>query len=594
MLRLSLSQLLRRLWPHISPRRRKQFGLLFLIMVLASFAEVVSIGAVLPFLGVLTAPDTIFAHPLAQPLIQFFNFTDPKQLLLPITSLFAVTALLAGAMRLLLLWAQTRLSHAIGADFSFNIYRRTLYQPYAVHVSRNSSEVIAGVRGKANTVVQGVILPSMVIVSSMMMLLTIMIALLSIEPAIALSAFVGFGIIYVLVIKLTKNTLLRSSHRINKDSNLVIKALQEGLGGIRDVLIDGTQSTYCNIYGEADVRLRRAEANIQIISGSPRYGVEALGMVLIAALAYFLSFGPGGILNAIPVLGALALGAQRLLPVLQGAYASWSSMRGGQASLADALDLLEQPLPDYADASLPLSVPFQHSISLNNLAFRYSENTPWVLQHGLNLNISKGSRIGFIGSTGSGKSTLLDIIMGLLQPTVGSLAIDGVNIIEQNHRGWQAHIAHVPQAIFLADISIAENIAFGIPLKEIDYARMRQAAQKAQIAQTIEALDEQYHTLVGEQGVRLSGGQRQRIGIARALYKEADVIVFDEATSALDNDTEFEVMDAIEKLGDELTVIIVAHRLTTLKNCTKVIKLVAGEIARVGSYQEIVGQAEKS
>jgi ATP-binding cassette, subfamily B, bacterial PglK len=565
-----------------------QFGLLFLIMILASLAEVVSIGAVLPFLGVLTAPDKIFVHPITQPLIQLFNLTEPKQLLLPLTIIFAITAISAGAMRLLLLWAQTRISHAIGADFSFSIYHRTLYQPYAVHVSRNSSEVIAGVRAKANFVVNSIVLPSIVIVSSIIMLLTIMIALLAIEPVIAISAFIGFGIIYVLVIKLTKNTLLRSGQRISHDSIQVFKALQEGLGGIRDVLIDGTQVIYCNIYSEADLRLRRAEANIQIISGSPRFAVEALGMVLIAALAYYLTLATGGILNAIPVLGALALGAQRLLPVLQGAYASWSSMRGGQASLADALELLDQPLPAYADAPLPSPIPFQRSMTLNNLAFKYSENTPWVLKHGHNLSIPKGSRIGFIGATGSGKSTLLDIIMGLLQPTAGSLAIDGININDQNHRGWQAHIAHVPQDIFLADTSIAENIAFGVPGAQIDHARVCQAAQKAQIAQTIEAWGKQYNTIVGERGVRLSGGQRQRIGIARAIYKQADVIVFDEATSALDNDTERAVMEAIEDLGDELTVIIVAHRLTTLKNCTQIVKLADGKIARVGSYQEIL------
>ncbi|MBT7444026.1 MAG: ABC transporter ATP-binding protein [Methylococcales bacterium] len=585
-----LPQLLRRLWQYINPRRRVQFGLLFLVMILASFAEVISIGAVLPFLGALTAPERIFAHPIAQPLIHALSLTEPKQLLLPLTIIFAIGALLSGLMRLILLWAQTRLSHAIGADFSISIYRRTLYQPYAVHVGRNSSEVIAGVSAKANSMVHSTLLPVLNICSSTLMLVFILLALLSIEPMIAIVAFVGFGAIYVVVIFATKKALARDSQRINNESNQVIKALQEGLGGIRDILIDGTQETYCDIYRNADLPLRRATANIAIISGCPRYGIEALGMVLIAALAYSLADSSSGVANAIPVLGALALGAQRLLPVLQQAYSSWSSMRGGQASLVEALKLLDQPLPAHADAPLPSPIPFKHSITLNNLAFKYTENTPWVLQHGLNLSIPKGSRIGFIGATGSGKSTLLDIIMGLLQPTSGSMAIDGINITEQNHRGWQAHIAHVPQAIFLADTSIAENIAFSVPVEQIDHTRVLQAAQKAQIAQTIESWDEQYGTLVGERGVRLSGGQRQRIGIARALYKQADVIVFDEATSALDNDTERAVMEAIENLGDELTVIIVAHRLTTLKNCTQIVELEDGRIKRSGSYEYIIEQ----
>lgn len=556
-------------------------------MICASLAEVVSIGTVLPFLGVLTAPERVFDHKLAQPMIQALNLSEPKQLLLPLTIAFAFAALFSGVMRLMLLWAQTRISHAIGADFSISIYRRTLYQPYAVHVARNSSEVISGISGKANSLVHYVILPVLTILSSILMLFTILVALVAIEPMVAFAAFAGFGAIYAVVIFASRNRLARDGQRMNREQNQVIKALQEGLGGIRDVLIDGTQSVYCKIYRDADLPLRRAQANIQIIGISPRFGIEALGMVLIAVLAYSLAGRPAGIASVIPVLGALALGAQRLLPVLQQAYSSWAAMSGGRASLSDALDLLEQPLPAYADAPLPAPIPFQHSITLNRVAFSYTPKGPSVLQE-LELNIPKGGRIGFIGSTGSGKSTLLDIIMGLLQPTEGSLAIDGVAITPQNHRAWQAHIAHVPQSIFLADTSIAENIAFGVTPGEIDLERVKVAARRAQIAETIEAWDKQYDTFVGERGIRLSGGQRQRIGIARALYKQANVIILDEATSALDGDTEKAVMQAIGTLGDELTVLIIAHRLTTLKNCSLVVELSNGEIKRTGTYQELV------
>lgn len=556
-------------------------------MILASFAEVVSIGAVLPFLGALTAPERVFGHPFAQPLIHSLGLTEPKELLLPLTIAFALGALFSGAMRLMLLWTQTRLSYAIGADLSNSIYRRTLYQPYSVHLARNSSAVIAGILSKAKTVVANTIMPTLTIISSSLMLLAILIALVAIEPLVAFAAFAGFGAIYTLLILVAKKRLARDSKRISCEQNQVLKALQEGLGGIRDVLIDGTQTTYVNVYRNADLLLRRAQANIHIIGSSPRFGIEALGMVLIAVLAFSLARRSEGISSAIPVLGALALGAQRMLPVLQQAFVSWSSMRGSQVSLSDAVDLLDQPLPPHAEAPMPDPIPFEYSITLNKVAFRYAPQAPWVLQ-GLDLTIPKGSRIGFIGSTGSGKSTLLDIIMALLYPTEGSLAIDSETITPQNHRAWQAHIAHVPQAIFLADNTLAENIAFGVPLNQIDYDRVRQAAKKAQIADVIETWEKQYNTMVGERGIRLSGGQRQRIGIARALYKQADVIVFDEATSALDNGTELDVMQAIESLSDELTVLIVAHRLTTLKNCTQVIELADGKIKRSGTYQEIV------
>lgn len=579
--------LLSRLWRHVDRRRRMQFGGLFLLMMMAAFAEVISIGALLPFLAAFTAPDRIFSHPIAQPLIKAFAIADAKQLLLPLAALFGAAALLSGAMRVTLLWVQTRLSHAIGADFSIGIYRRTLYQPYAVHISRNSSEVIAGISGKAHGVVHSAILPALTILGSTMVLVSILAALISIEPVIAFTAFAGFGGIYALVIFTTRKQLAIDSQRVNRESNQVIKALQEGLGGIRDVLIDGTQTTYCNIYRNADQPLRRAQANIQIISASPRFLIEALGMVLIAGLALSLAKTSDGIVGAIPVLGALALGAQRLLPVLQQIYSSWSAMRGGQASLQDTLDLLDQTIPDYALEPAPTPISFKQAISLRQINFRYSLQTPWVLQN-LDLVIPKAARIGFIGSTGSGKSTLLDIIMGLLSPTNGHIAIDRETVGPKNLRAWQAHIAHVPQFIFLADTSIAENIAFGVPAENIELDRVRAAAQKAQIASTIETWDMQYQTQVGERGIRLSGGQRQRIGIARALYKEADVIIFDEATSALDQETESAVMQAINGLGQDLTILIIAHRLTTLRNCDLIVELGEGGVQRIGQYSELI------
>lgn len=563
---------------------------MLVLMVISSFAEILSIGAVLPFLAVLTAPSQIFEQHAAQPYIQALGINTPEQLLLPLTIAFCLAALLAGAMRLLLLWVGTRVSFATGADLSIDIYRRTLYQPYAVHVARNSSEVINGISGKATGVIHGIIVPTLTLISSGIMLIAILVALLIVDPVTALTAFGGFGVIYGLIIRLTRKRLLIDSQRIARESTHVIKSLQEGLGGIRDVLIDGSQAAYCQIYREADHPLRQAQGNILFIGQSPRYGMEALGMLLIAALAYSLAKQPDGIAKAIPVLGALALGAQRLLPILQQSYVAWSCIRGGQASLQDALELLDQPLPDYAHQPAAIPMPFRAQISLKQISFRYSATTPWILQK-LNFTIANGSRIGFIGTTGSGKSTLLDIVMGLLQPTEGEIEIDGQPITLGNYRSWQAHIAHVPQAIFLADSTIEENIAFGVPKDKIDHARVKQAAHQAQIAEAIETWPKQYQTFVGERGIRLSGGQRQRIGIARALYKQADVIIFDEATSALDSETELAVMQAIEGLSADLTILIVAHRLTTLKNCTQIVELSDGGIKRIGTYQDIVSQA---
>ena len=411
--------------------------------------------------------------------------------------------------------------------------------------------------------------------------------MLAVDPVIALVAVGGFGLIYVVIIRLARNRLLINSQTSARESTRVIKYLQEGLGGIRDVLIDGSQAAYCRIYRKSDYPLRRANGINQFIASSPRFAIEALGVILIAGLAYLLAQQPEGINKVIPILGALALGAQRMLPVLQQIYASLSSIQGSQISLQDVLELLDQPLPDYIDKPICQPLPFERQISLKQISFRYSPQLPYVIKQ-VNLTIAKGSRVGFVGTTGSGKSTLLDIIMGLLQPTNGTLEVDGQVVTLINNRAWQAHISHVPQAIFLADSTVEENIAFGVHKDQIDHQRVRQAAQQAQIADSIEAWPEQYQTFVGERGIRLSGGQRQRIGIARALYKQADVIIFDEATSALDNETEQAVMQSIEGLNKDLTLLIIAHRISTLKNCTQIIELDNNGIKRTGSYQEIV------
>ena len=592
---------LSRLWSKLSFRRRRQFVLLSLLMLVGGMAEVVSLGAVIPFLAALSSPEKVLANPavgslfsaicslfsvfgLTFPQIHNYQYPiptpdsqsmsslfDPANLLPVLASAFALAALSAGAIRLLLLWASTRLANAAGADLSLEVYRRTLYQPYSVHVSRNSSTIISSITTKIAYVIL-TLSSCLTISTSSVIIISIVAALFYINPTVALLAALGLGLSYVIITKVCKRKMLYNSAQIAKEQTQVVKALQEGLGGIRDVLLDGTQPAYCDIYQKADAPLRQASASITFISQSPRFAMESIGMVLFALIALRMTNGSQGMLTAFPVLGALALGAQRLLPALQQGYAAWSSIIGHQSSTQEVLELLDQPLPP--EASQPLSAPlaFKKSIQFDSVKFRYTSETPWVLDN-LSFNIPKGTRVGFVGKTGSGKSTCLDLLMGLLKPSSGRIAVDGTVLDERNLRSWQRNIAHVPQAIYLADTSLAENIAFGIPPENIDMKRVREAARQAHIADFIESSPEGYQALVGERGIRLSGGQRQRIGIARALYKEATVLVFDEATSALDHETEQAVMEAIEGLSADLTILIIAHRLTTLKNCTQIIEL---------------------
>lgn len=583
----TLFSLLNRLIAHVSSMRQRQFCFLVVLMVLSSFAEILSIGAVFPFLGVLTTPKYVFEHSLAIPLLSYFNITSADELLLPVTIGFIFAVLSASAIRLFLLWATTKLSFATGADLSVDIYRKTLYQPYSVHLSRNSSEIIDGISVKTNNVIYSVILPSLTLISSAILVITILIALYVMNPMIALVSFGGFGSIYALIIILTKKRILYNGRKIAFESSRLIKSLQEGLGGIRDILLDNTQSVYCKSYQTTDRALRQAQGSNLFISQSPRFGMEALGMVLIAILAYGLSSKSDGVSTAIPLLGAFALGAQRLLPILQQAYYGWTNIRGMQSTLASVLDLLDQPVPSDSLEDNSGSIVFEKHICLNNVSFQYPTSQIKILDQ-LNLMIPKGSRVGIVGATGSGKSTLLDMLMLLLEPASGAIEIDGVELNAFNRLAWQKHIAHVPQTIFLTDSSIAENIAFGVERANIDFDRVKRAAIQAQISETIESLPKQYDTYVGERGVRLSGGQRQRIGIARALYKEADVIILDEATSALDNETEEALISSINALSKDITVLMIAHRLTTLKGCDMIVELGASGVVKVGNYQSLI------
>ena len=583
----ALPNLLKHLWYHLAQRRKRQFFLLMGLMLVSAFAEVVSLGAVLPFISILVAPDRLFNHPIVADVVQGLGFTSADQLVLPLTIVFITAALIAGTIRILLLWVSTRLAVASGTDLSMEVYRRTLYQPYQTHVARNSSEVISGITSKVDGVVFGVLMPLLTLVSSTVLLVAIMVTLIAIDPIVASAAAVGFGASYALITWMSRQRLHRNSLRIAYEQTQVVKALQEGLGGIRDVLLDGTQPVYCDIYHKADHPLRLAQGNNAVIGQTPRYMMEALGMVLIATLAYILSRQVEGIATALPVLGALALGAQRLIPTMQQIYIAWATIAGHHASLADAIALLDQPLLAELMQPAPMPLLLQDAIRFDAVRYRYTGDGPWVLDD-LNLTIPKGARVGFVGSTGSGKSTMLDLLMGLLMPTEGVLLVDGQTIRGNRLRAWQQSITHVPQNIYLADTTLAENIAFGVQPDTIDLDRVQHAARQAQIADFIESNPEGYQAYVGERGIRLSGGQRQRIGIARALYKQASVLVFDEATSALDNATEKSVIDAIEMLNRDLTILLIAHRLTTVQRCDTIVELEHGRVVAQGTFEQLL------
>jgi len=581
----SYIKLFTRFWPHLSGYHQKQFVLLIFLMIIVALAEMFTIASVIPFLGVIAAPEKVFNLEVFQGLISYLELTSPNQIILPITILFASAAIFAGLMRGFLLWATIKFSFLSGSDLSVKMYERTIYQEYSVHLNRNSSEVISGVTAKTNILID-IIGQFLVLLTSIFIVTSILIILLYFNPAIALSVFSFFGFFYFSVFKFTHKKLLKNSNLISSKLTSIIKNLNEGLGGIRDILLTGTQPYYVELYKKSDLGLRKAQGANQFAGLSPRYLMEAIGMVVIAVIAYFMTLQKTGILEAIPFLGALGLGAQKILPLMQQSWAAISTIRGNQNPLEDTINLLEQstPIKDNRRTVTPLVV--DNEIVLKNISFRYNSKAPFVINN-FNLRIKKGSRIGFVGKTGSGKSTIMDIVMGLLQPSKGIFQIDEKIVTKKNIRNWQKNVAHVPQVIFLSDASIAENIAFGIPYEEIDHNRVKIVAKMAQIDKFIETFPKKFKAVIGERGIRLSGGQKQRIGIARALYNNAQVIIFDEATSSLDTETERVVMESIDSLSKDLTILIIAHRITTLKNCDLIISLEDGKIINKGSFNDI-------
>jgi ATP-binding cassette, subfamily B, bacterial PglK len=582
----SLFSLLARLYGHVNRRRRYQGFLLLALTFVSSAAEVVSLGAIIPFIGILTQPERAMQSASVGAFARWLGITSASDLVLPLTLAFAAAAVVAGALRLTMIWASLRIATATGTDFGLDVYRRTLYQPYRVHITRSSSEIISGITQKIAAVVI-VLMSAVTLVTSSILFVAIMIALVSFEPMVAGASLLVFGAGYGLIAWQSRRRLARNSSIVAREQIAVIKALQEGLGGIRDVLLDGTQKVYIDSYERSMRPLQRATGENIFMGQAPRYAMETLGMVLVAGLAYTITRNSSDVGTALPILGALGLGAQRLLPLLQQMYGAWSYVAGSRGSLVDVLVLLDQPMSEEAGRPLPAPMEFAQAVEFRDVCFRYADAGPWILEN-ISLRIERGSRVGIVGTTGSGKSTTLDLLMALIDPTEGEILVDGRPVSGTQRRAWQQAIAHVPQNIYLSDTTIAENIALGVRANAIDMDRVREAARRAQIAEFIESRPGGYQAIVGERGISLSGGQRQRIGIARALYKRASVLILDEATNALDSTTETAVMEGVEQLSDDLTIVFVAHRVSTLEHCDLIIQLEGGRIRARGSYKSLL------
>ena len=576
---------IKELFKHVSQKRKLQFLGVLLLNVVGSVFEVVSLGAVIPFISVLSSPESLLENESYSAILKIFNILSTDDLVITVTLFFGISALLAGFVRLLLIWTTLQVTSLTGADLSIKAFERILYKPYLFHVEKGSHEIINGIVRKVK-IATSVLFSVVTIFTSLILFISIFGTLVYISPFVAFVSGLIFGILYVLISLFSKKILYNNSIDVAKESDNEVKSLQEGIGAIRDVLLDHAQKIHIKLYSHSITTLQKKQAENAFINQYPRYLMEMIGLVLISVLAYYSHTHLGEGEGYFPILGALALGAQRLLPLLQGIYGNWASALSNSASLIDVAEILEgsDSISDVNNEADNLE--FNERIDFHNIFFKYKDKLPYVFEN-ISMTIGKGQQVGVVGSTGCGKSTFLDVLMMLIKPTKGDITIDGLSLNKSLTQSWQKMIAHVPQDIFLLDASFIENIAFNVPKNKIDLDKVISAAKQAQIHTYIDSTVNGYDTLTGERGGKLSGGQKQRIGIARALYKNSPILILDEATSSLDTTTEKLIMNSIYSLNPDITVIMITHRIATLENCNFIVKFSGGHIEEIGTYSEM-------
>jgi ATP-binding cassette, subfamily B, bacterial PglK len=568
-------------------RRRRQLRWIAVLMTLSAVAEMVSLGALVPFITMMSGAQAADAGfwPLGG---MTSRFSGPDGIL-RLTMMFVLIVGLATTIRIVLNILLARVNFRTGHDIGCDIHAGSLGQPYEYHLLHNSAETVGAI-AKVDVAVQ-VLQAVLTGISSGFVAICICITLLFVNAAMALIVMGVFGGAYIIVSRINHDRLLRNGRGINAMTTKRIQIVKESIGGVREVILDRTHEFHKERFRNADRVMRSAQESNQILMPLPRLLIEGLAMLVLATLCCVLALRGVGLLSAIPTLIVLAVGGQRLLPLLQQAYQGWAMVSGHLAVIADVSMLARSHAPAEPDLDVP-KIELAREIRFDRVAFGYSGAPRRILQD-VDLQIPVGACVGIVGPTGGGKSTLLNLLMGLLRPVDGRIVVDGEALAGGRIQGWQMNIAHVPQSIFLADATVLENVALGVHRENIDVQRAMDALLKAHLMPVIDSLPEGLETLVGENGVRLSGGQRQRLGIARALYKRAGVLVLDEATSALDEDTELDIMKSLADLGRDVTVLMVAHRLSTLRSCDFILRVADGRVGRTDAPKEPFGPRDR-
>jgi ATP-binding cassette, subfamily B, bacterial PglK len=583
---------IKKLFDLLNSHERKRAILLLCMILVMALLDVIGVASIMPFMAVLVNPQLVETNPILASVYNVLGFTDQQSFLFFLGMVVLVSLVVSLSFKALTTYAQLRFTMMREYSIGRRLLVAYLQQPYVMFLTRHSADLGKTVLSEVSAVIHGSMLPMMTLIAQGAVTIALLMLLLILDSKLALIVGLVLGGAYGLIFKVTSNFLSRiGSERVVANKSR-FTAANEAFSAAKEIKVGGLEQTYINRFSVPAEIYGKHQVSAQVIGLLPRFALEAVAFGGILLVVLHLMTDGGGFATALPVITLYVFAGYRLMPALQMIYGAVSSLRYTEPALnALHADLVNLDPTETVNKNIePMNLA--QSITLNDIYFSYPNTMQSALQN-LNLDIKVRSTIGLVGSTGSGKTTIVDLILGLLEPQQGSLSVDGNAINSNNRRQWQKSIGYVPQQIYLADDTVSANIAFGIESNEIDHEAVERAARIANLHDfVVTDLHQGYATMVGERGVRLSGGQRQRIGIARALYHKPQVLILDEATSALDNLTEQAVMEAVNNLGHEITIILIAHRLSTVRKCDQIYLLGKGNVLAHGTYDQLAKENE--
>lgn len=569
--RLSALGILKKIFSFLDVKRKKNLKIVFFLSLLSSFVESISIAMLVPFISFFINPDNYLFNNLFSSMFESLNITNQKEIFLFISFSFIFIVLLSGFIKLKYIKMSNNLSNYITSDFRIKIFKFLINQEYSYYFKYGANEIMSNFTQKTSSF-DTIIFSAINIFNSILITLAIVTVLIINEPFYTPIVIGSILLFFYTIFKIRSSTVLKKARIVNLNQNIMIDIFQNTVGYLPEIIIYNLKNFFLTILSQISTESAKLSSEIRTVSSTPRIYLEAFIIIFVVLVVNFSGLTERTLEKNISYLAILAFAAQKCLPLLNSIYILSINFTGSTPAVISFLNILEKENNNEIIDNANNKLIFNDIIKIENISFKYEENLPNILNN-FNFDIQKGEKIVIKGETGSGKSTLVNIISGLFSPSKGRILVDGIEIKSQNLKNWQKNIAIVPQTVFLNDATILENIAIAQAKDSINLDRVRNFAKLAQIDNFINSLPNKYDQRVGERGVRLSGGQRQRVGIARALYRGANVIILDEPTNALDFETEKLIMDSITNLGKEITLIMISHSNTSLKYFDKIIDL---------------------